>query len=171
MAKRIVSITTITPSAVADTTNLVDASYPAVVQGGSGTQRVQICEVSLTGQAGASAVAIMLLSRDSQVGTGSNTRGTGQNDAPLDPATAALAAPALTGNQFATNKPQRDTANHLHNFSVNAFGGQIFWRPAMYPDQAPIVLGNTASFGEISLSAFTGSGSAALGAYIVYEPL
>jgi hypothetical protein len=171
MAKRIVSITTNTPTAVTDGVGFVDATYPMLLQGGSSTQKVNICEVSLEGQGGASAVAIMLLSRDSTVGTGSNTRSTGQTDAPLDPATAALALPVFTGNQWATTKPQRDSANHLNNFTINAFGGQIFWRPAVYPDQAPSVLGNTASFGEISLSAFTGSGSAALGAYIVYEPL
>ena len=33
MARRIVSITTITPTATADTTNLVDATYPFLLQG------------------------------------------------------------------------------------------------------------------------------------------
>ena len=171
MAKRIVSMVTQTATATADSTNLVDNTYPALIQGGSSTQRINICEVFMSGQAGASAVNIMLLSRDSQVGTGSNTSGSGQMDAALDPATAALAAAALTGNQFATNKPQRSSTLHLHNFSINSFGGIVLWRPAIYPDQAPSVLGNTASFGEMSLSAFTGGSPGLLGTHIVYEPL
>jgi hypothetical protein len=162
---------TLTPTATADTTNLVDNTYPAVIQGGSTTQRVNICEVWLSGQANSSAPAIMLLSRDSQVGTGANTSGSGQMDAALDPATAALALPVLTGNQWATNKPQRSSTLHLHNFSVNCFGGEILWRPSLYPDMAPSVLGNAASFGELSLSAFTGGAPGALGTHVVYEPL
>src|SRR5437868_5058345 len=156
MAKRIVSMVTQTPTATADTTNLADNTYPAVIQGGSATQRVNICEVFLSGQSGASAVNIILLSRDSQVGTGANSSGSGQMDAALDPATAALAAPALTGNQWATNKPQRSSTLHLHNFSLNSFGGIVLWRPAIYPDHSPSVLGNTASFCELPLSALTG---------------
>lgn len=171
MAKRIVSEATITPTATSDTTNLVDNTYPFAIQGGSATQRINICEVFLSGQAGASAVAIMIMSRDSQVGTGANTSGSGQMDASLDPATAALALPALTGNQYATNKPQRSATLHLQNLSLNCFGGVILYRPAVYPDQAPSVLGNTASFGEISVSAFTGGSPGALGGHLIYEPL
>lgn len=171
MAKRIVSMVTLTPTATADTTNLADNTYPAIIQGGTATQRINICEVFLSGQAAASAVNIMLLSRDSQVGTGANTSGSGQMDVQVDPATVALASPALTGNQWATNKPQRSAGGHLHNFSINSFGGIILWRPAIYPDQAPSVLGNVATFGEISLSAFTGGSPGLLGTHIVYEPL
>jgi len=171
MAKRIVSEVSLTPTATADTTNLADNTYPFVVQGGTSTQRINICEIFLSGQAGASAVAIMVLSRDSQVGTGANTSGTGQMDAALDPATAALAAPPLTGNQFATNKPQRSSSLHLQNLTLNCFGGLVLYRPAVYPDQAPAILGNAASFGEVSVSAFTGGAPGAMGGHLIYEPL
>ena len=67
MAKRIQSITTFTPTATADTTALVDATYVSIVQGGSATQRVNIIEVYQGGQAGASSPTFMLLSRDTTV--------------------------------------------------------------------------------------------------------
>src|ERR1700704_957393 len=115
MAKRIVSVTTQTPTATADTTNLVDATYPFLLQGGSGTQRSNVLEIYLGGQAGSSAPTFMILSRDTTVAV-TNSNGTGQTDAPLDAATAALAAPALTGNTN-TTKPQRSATAHLLNLS------------------------------------------------------
>lgn len=171
MARRIVAVTTITPTATADATNLVDATYPNILQGGSGTQLNKIWEVSLNGQAASSSSpTFMLLSRDSGVATGSNTNGTGQTDAAIDPATAALAAIALTGNSNATNKPQRSATLHLANCSLNAFGGVYFWR-ANRLEECFTVLGNTASFGEASLSAFTGGTPGAIGTHMVYESL
>jgi hypothetical protein len=169
MAKRIVSTTTTTLTAFADAANLTDALYPFLLQGGSSTQRVNILEVYIGGQMSASAIAIMLLSRDSTVAA-TNSLGTGQNDAAADPSTAALAAPALVGNTN-TTKPQRSSSLHLLNLTFNAFGGIVKWNPGT-PDQAPAVLGNTASLGEVSLSAFTGStASTVVGAHMVYEPL
>lgn len=168
MAKRIVSVTTITPSATADTTNLADATYPAMVQGGSSTQRVNVLEIYMGGQAGASAPTFMVLARDSQVATGANSNGAGQNDASLDASTAALAAPALTGNTNATNKPQRSSTLKLLNLSFNAFGGIVRWVAA--PGEEISLIGNTASLGEVSLSAFTGGTPGAMGVHLIYEP-
>jgi|SRR5579872_1575825 len=167
MAKRIVSVTTQTPTATADTTNLVDATYPFLLQGGSSTQRTNILEIYLGGQAGSSSPTFMILSRDSTVATGTNSNGTGQTDAALDGATAALGAPALTGNSNATTKPQRSSSLHLLNLSFNAFGGIVRWVAA--PGEEISVIGNTASLGEVSLSAFTGGTPGALGAHMIYE--
>lgn len=167
MAKRIVAVTTLTPTATADTTNLVDATYPFLFQGGSGTQRTNILEVYEGGQAGASAPTLMLLSRDSTVATGTNTNGTGQTDASLDAATAALAAPVVTGNSNATTKPQRSSTLHLLNLSFNAFGGIVRWVAA--PGEEISIVGNTASLGEISFSAFTGGTPGLIGTHAIYE--
>ena len=102
MARRIVSITTITPTATADTTNLVDATYPFLLKGGSSTQQNKIHEISISGQAASSSSpTFLILSYDSTV-SATNSNGTGQTDAAMDPATAALAAPALTGNTNTT---------------------------------------------------------------------
>lgn len=167
MAKRSVSVTTITPTATADTTNLVDATYPCLVQGGSSTQRVNILEVYMGGQGGASTPTFMLLARDSTVAA-TNSLGSGQTDAALDAATAALAAPALTGNTN-TTKPQRSSTLHLLNLTFNAFGGIVRWVAA--PGEEISTVGNTASLGEVSLSAFTGGTPGAMGVHLVYEPL
>jgi len=166
MAKRIVSVTTQTPTATADTTNLVDATYPFLLQGGSGTQRVNILEVYLGGQAGASAPTFMVLSRDTTAAA-TNSLGTGQTDAPLDASTAALAAPPLVGNTN-TTKPQRSATAHLLNLSFNAFGGIVRWVAA--PGEEISIIGNTQPLGEVSLSAFTGGTTGLLGAHMIYEP-
>lgn len=164
MAKRIVGVTTVTLTAFADTTNLTDATYPFLIQGGSATQRIDILEAEIGGQSTSSATAFMLLSRDSTVAV-TNSNGTGQTDAAMDAATAALAAPPLTGNTN-TTKPQRSSSLHLMNWALNAFGGIIRWVAA--PGMQPTVVGNTASLGEVSLSCFTG-GSGIIGAHGIYD--
>lgn len=170
MAKRSVSHKTITPTATADTTNLVDSTYPFAIQGGSATQRTNILEVYLGGQAGASSPTFMGLGRDSQIATGSLTSDTNLLDAALDAATAALAAPALTFNKAATNKPQRSASlGGLLNLAFNAFGGIVRWVAA--PGEEISIVGNTASLGELSLSAFTGGTAGLLGAHMIYETL
>lgn len=169
MARRIVSVTTITPTATADTTNLVDATYPFLLKGGSSTQLNRVHEISLSGQAASSSSpTFMILAYDSTV-SATNSNGTGQTDVAVDASTAALAAPALTGNTN-TTKPQRSSTLHLANCSLNAFGGVYFWR-ANKVEEAFTVLGNTASLGEVSLSAFTGGTPGALGCHMTYETL
>lgn len=169
MAKRTVGITTITPTATADTTNLVDATYPFLiggnVAGGGATQRTVIYEIMLGGQAGSSAPTFMLLSRDSTIGI-TISAGTGVTDAANDPATAALALPIAAGNTC-TTKPQRSSTLHLGNFSLNCFGGIIRYSAA--PGQEFSIVGNAGVLSEVSLSAFTGGTPGPLGAHMVYE--
>jgi hypothetical protein len=109
----------------------------------------------------------MMLSFDGQVGTGTNSLGTGQADVALDAASAALAAPVKTGNTWVTNKPQRSSTGHLLNLSFNAFGGIVRWVAA--PGEEIYAVGNTTPAGEVSLSAFTGGTPGALGAHLIYE--
>jgi hypothetical protein len=171
MAKRSLTHRSITPTATADTVNLVDSTYPFALQGGSSTQQNRISEVSLGGQATASAPTFMVLGRDSTVGA-TLTADTTLNDAACDPATAALAAPAVSFNK-ATTKPQRSStlgALLAGLLSFNAFGGIARW---VAPDVKSeiVMLGNTASFGELSLSAFTGGTPGSLSAAMTYESL
>jgi hypothetical protein len=169
MAKRVYSIDTITPTAFADTTSLTNGAYVGAFKGGSSTQRTKISEIYIGGQATASAPTFLQLARDSTVGVGSQTGG---DDAPLDPATAALGAPVGVGNSFATSAPQRDAAAKLLHLDFNAFGGIVRWKSlAADESDCPVLLGNTASFGEASLSAFTGGTPGALGAHVIYETL
>ena len=168
MGKRIASYTTLTPTATADTTNLVDSTYPVAFQGGNATQRWNIVEVYLGGQAGASTPSIMLLSFDSQVGTGSLTADAALTDVVNDGSAGLLATVVKVFNKAATNKPQRDVARHLANLSFNAFGGVV--RLNWPLDQQFVAVGNAASFGEMSLSAFTGGTTGLQGTHVIYEP-
>jgi hypothetical protein len=154
------------PVATADTTNLADASHHTL-QGGSTTQRGELREVYLGGQAAASSPTYMVMGRTSQVGSGTLTAA---RNAALDPATAALALPPLPYTAAATNKPQRSaTLGMLLNLSFNAFGGIVRWYAG--PDQVISYLGNAASLGELSLNAFSGGTAGQLGSNIVFETL
>jgi hypothetical protein len=166
MAKRSLSCATVTTAATADTTNLANTSYLGLIQGGSSTQRINVLEVMMGGQsASTSQPQIMLLSRDSTVGATVVAGGT--TDAAMDASTAALAAAPVTGNS-ATTLPQRSSTLHLLNFSFNAYGGMARW---LAKDGEEVsIIGNTASLGEVSLSAFTGTTAGAIGGHIVYEP-
>jgi hypothetical protein len=139
------------------------------LMGGSTTQRIGISEIYLGGQAGSSAPCIMIVSRDSTVQATPTALSTGESDAALDPATAALAAPPVAFTA-STTKPQRSATLGLLNLSFNANGGVIRW---VAPDRDSYLwlLGNTASFGEISLSAYTGGTPGLMGAHIIHESL
>lgn len=153
-----------TPVAVADTTAFTNEGYMAL-QGGSSTQRTNVLEVYMGGLAGASAPAQMLLARDSTVGA---TGLSGVLVSALDPATAALAAPPV-GLSTSTTKPQRSSTLQLLALGFNAFGGVVRWVAA--PGQEIGMLGNAASFGEISLSHASSGTPGLMSSHIIFEPL
>ena len=168
MAKRSFKVSTFTPVAVADTAAFTDAGYMGLM-GGSATQRINISEIYMGGQAVASAPSLMLFSRDSTVQATPTALSTGNSDAALDPASAALAAVPIAF-VASTTKPQRSATLGLLNLSYNAFGGIVRW---VAPWEGEIsLLGNTAALlGEVSLSAYTGGTPGLTGAHILYEPL
>ena len=151
-----------TPQTVADSTNYVDTAYMAL-QGGVSGQRINLLEVYMGGQAGASSPSIMMVARDSTVGA---TLSVGRFAA-LDPATAAYTNPPVCFNTTNT-KPQRSATLSLLNLSFNAFGGIVRWVAA--PGEEIGMLGAAASFGEISLSAFTGGTPGLMGSHFIVEP-
>lgn len=164
MARWATTVPTWTPTAVADTTNMTDNGHHTI-QGGSSTQRGELREVYLGGQAGASSPTYMVLGRNSQVGATL----TAARLAALDPSTAALAAPPAP-YVASTTKPQRSaTLGMLLGLSFNAFGGIVRWVNG--PDEIISYLGNTASLGELSLNAFTGGTPGALMSNIVFETI
>jgi hypothetical protein len=154
-----------TPVAVADSVNFTDGGYMGLM-GGSTTQRINIGEVFMGGVAGASAPSLIVLSRDSTVQATPTALSTGESNAALDPATAALAAPQVPFTA-STTKPQRSATLGLLTLPFNAFGGVVRWAAA--PGYEPALLGNTASLGEVSLSAFTGGTPGLMGAHFLYE--
>lgn len=137
------------------------------LMGGSSTQILTLIELFMGGQAGASSPSIMVISRDSTVQATPTSLTTGDSNAAMDPATAALAA-AQVAFHASTTKPQRSATLHLLNLSYNAFGGVVRWVAA--PGEEPKVLGNTASLGEVSLSAYTGGTPGLTGSHLIYEP-
>jgi hypothetical protein len=166
MARWASVVPTWTPTAVADTTNIADNAH-VTVQGGSSTQRGELREVYLGGQAGASSPTFMVLGRTSIVGVSSFTQA---RLAALDPSTAALGAPPIPYVACGATKPQRSaTLGMLLNLSFNAFGGLVRWYCG--PDQIISYLGNAASLGELSLNCFTGGTPGLLGSNIVFETL
>lgn len=169
MAKWAFEVGTWTPTAVADAANFTDSGYCAV-QGGSSTQLVKIIEVYMGGQATSSSPSIMTLARDSTVGATLTALASPNTIGPLHASTAALAAP-VAGFIASTTKPQRSNAATLGrlNLSYNAFGGIVRW--VAPPDCEFWLLGNTASLGEVSLSAFTGGTPGLLGSHLVLEPM
>lgn len=168
MAVRSFKRSTWTPTAVADTTNFTDGGYMGLM-GGSTTQRLNVREIFMGGQeSAASKPCLMVFSRDSTVQATPTALSTGDSDAALDPSTAALAAPPVAF-VASTTKPQRSATLGLLNLSVNVFGGLVRWVAA--PGEEIGILGNTASFGEASLSAYTGGTPGLMGSHILYETL
>jgi hypothetical protein len=165
MARYSASWTSITPTATADATNLVDSTYPLILQGGSTTMRLNVNEVYVGGEAAASSSpTIMVLARDSTVAA-TVTAGTTRNAA-TDGSTVAPGTLATVGH-IATTKPQRSATLHLLHLSFNAYGGIVRWQAR--PGEELSVVGNTASLGEMSLSAFTGGTAGATSGHVLYE--
>ena len=172
MAKWRFSATNWTPSATADSSNLANNTYMALL-GGSSTQLVNILEVLINGQATTSAPTMLQLARDSTVcaSTGLGVLAAPNSCGPMHPSTAALGAPTSPNVAVAT-APQRSavTTYGRLELGLNAFGGIMKWNPYT-PDMAFSILGNTASLGECSLSSFTGGSVGNVSAHIIFEPM
>lgn len=167
MAKRSFSHLNWTPGATADGSTLA-AGFMAL-KGGSSTQLIDVLELSIEGLAGASAPTPLVLAYDSTVGVTPTALATPDSDGPLNPATAALAAPPVSYVAAATNPTRSNsTSSPKVTIGINAFGGIYRWNAA--PTQQISILGNTASLGELSLSAFTGGTPGLLQSHILYEP-
>ena len=170
MAKRVFQAVNFTPTAVADTTAMTNATYMAL-RGGSSTQRLNVLDFMISGLvASTSSPTILQFARHSTVATTPTALAAPNSDGPLDPATAALAAPPVAFVAAAAGGQRSAvTTDSRLNLGFNAQGGVVRYNAA--PDQDFRILGNTAAFGEASLSAFTGGTVGAISASILYEPL
>lgn len=168
MAKYSGSWSSVTATAIADATALTDNNYPYALQGGTSTQRNQIAEVMIGGEASSSTVAVLKLARNSTA-SATLVAGTGSKvPVLLDGSGTAPATAPLGGNSAGTD-PQRSTTLHLLNFSFNMFGGVVRW--VANPGYEISLVGNTASLGDMSLSGFTGTGAAATSGHMLFESL
>lgn len=168
MAKYVGNWTSVTATAIADTTALTDNNYCYDVLGGTSTQRNQIAEVMIGGEATTSTVVILKLARNSTA-AGTLVAGTGTKVPGLLDGSGTAPSTAPLGGNSATTDPQRSSTLHLLNFSFNAFGGITRWVAA--PGYEVSLVGNTASLGDVSLSGFTGTGAAATSGHILFETL
>ena len=167
MAKWASKIATYTPVAVGDGAAMTFNSYHAI-SGFTATQRIDVVEVYLGGQATASAPTFMLLARDSLTGSSTAVSTvTGGSNAPIDPATNTLVS-AVCFTSSVTH-PQRSAAAGMLNLSYNAFGGIVRW--VAPPGSEIKILGSTQPFGELSLSAYTGGTPGLMGSHIIYETI
>jgi hypothetical protein len=168
MAKYSGTWSTVTATAIADAAALTDNNYCYALQGGTSTQRNQISEVWIGGEATTATVVILKLARDSTA-SATLVAGTGTRvPALLDASGTAPATAPLGGNSAGTD-PQRSATLHLLNFSFNAFGGVIRWVANQGYEIS--MVGNTASLGDLSLSGFTGTGAAATSGHILFETM
>lgn len=168
MAKRTFQASNWTPTATGDTTALGNATH-MTLQGGSATQLLMLLEIMVTGFAGASAPTVLQWARCSNVGTTPTALAAPNSDGPMHPSTAPLAAPPVPFTA-ASAGPQRSSAttDARLDMGLNAFGGIKRWVAA--PGAEWFLLGNAASAGCSTLSAFTGGTPGALSAHIEYEP-
>ena len=165
MAGYIGTWTSVTCTAIADTTALTDTNYCFHLQGGTSTQQLKVSELYIGGEASSSStLGILVLARDSTVAATSAAGGT--RNALRDATATAPATTAVFGNS-ATTDPQRSATLHLLHPSFNLYGGISRWQ-ARFGEEITTV-GNTASLGEISLSGFTGTGAGATSGHILYE--
>jgi hypothetical protein len=169
MAMRSLSVTTMTPTATADATNLADTTHISI-QGSTATERLVVQEIFIGGQApSASSPTYMVFARHSVFGAGTITLGAGAKDAATDGSSATGTARGYSA--VVTTKPQRSATLGLLNCTLNAFGGNFKWFPSNIPGKDISTVGNTASLGEAGLSAFTGGTVGAVGAHILYETI
>lgn len=171
MAKRLFTTAGISFAATASGGTVSSGNYMSVV-GASGTQVTDILEVLVSGMASASTLGGFLLDRQSTLGTGgATTLASPNSDGPMNPATAALAAPVVTAIAYATNQPTASNAitDARINLCLNGFGGILRWNAA--PTQQYTISGNTAPGGSAILfdSSSTGGVTCAASAHIMYE--
>jgi hypothetical protein len=162
MARYSTTFDGVTLTAVADTTNFTDSTYGFFLQGGSSTMKLNVNELYVGGESASSAVTKLKFARDSTIGA---TAISGTRNAALGGATVAPGTLATSGN-VSTTKPQRSATLHLLALSFNAFGGITRWQAR--PGEEISIVGNTASLGEASLSAFTG-GTGIISGHCLYE--
>lgn len=150
--------------AVADTNAFTSNGYACFLQGGSATMQIKVNEVYIGGESAASNPCTMAFGRDSTVGVTSITA-TGNFNALLDGSSVAPGTIAVFGSGATTNPQRSATLGHLLQPALNAFGGIARWQ-ARYGEEISTI-GASASLGELSLSAVTGTGQ--LSGHLLYE--
>lgn len=151
--------------------NLFTTSQYMAIKGASSTQRIDINEILVSGFAGSSAPAGLMLVRPSVIETTPTALAVATaSDGPIDASAGAMAAAPVTFIAAATQPTNtNNTTDARLNLGLNLNGGIIRWVAA--PGMNWTQLGNTATLGESVLAVIgTGFTSSTLSAHIVYEP-
>ncbi len=167
MGKRIFHVSTFTPTALADTTNLTNTAYMGL-GANSALIGLNVIEIYIGGQAVASAVDAMVFARDVVIGGGLTTLAAPNSDGPMSGGGAAAIALSYVGGSTLPQRSSAITSAKL-GLSLNAFGGIVRWVAA--PGEEWTIFGVTVNISESTLSAQTAAGGGLIGANIVYEPL
>ncbi len=174
MSRRLFSVPSFTPNAVADNTPLTNAYYMAV-GANSATQGIQVTEIFIQGL-GTSSTNINnnVFARDVVLGVTPTALAQPNRDGPM--AGSLYTAPGTLPLTFvaAGTGPSRviTTISAQLTLSINALGGIARWKPADLTE-AWWIVGQSTSVSETTLSASTAAGttSAAQSATIMYEVL
>lgn len=168
MAKWAATYETFTPTTVNNATNFTDNGYFAI-QGGTSTQRFDVYEITLIGQTTvAGNMNSMVWTRDSTVGGTLTALTSVQSQGPLDPASVAPTSAPIAFSA-STTKPQRSVTSTKLVMGFNPFGGVAKWWCPPGSGAEFKLLGNTASFGEASVSCTAVGVPGAMMATILYE--
>jgi hypothetical protein len=167
MGKRVFQCPVWSPTATADTTNLVNNTFMAI-GATNATSGLLVQEIEIGGQASASSPMIMMFARDSTLGATLTALAAPSSDGPLHTLGQTGQTGSLTFN-FANTVPQRSatTTSARLNLTFNGFGGLVRWQAAPFEEWG--IVGVTVSVSESSLSSFTGSTPSNIGAHIIYE--
>lgn len=158
-----------TPTATSDGSDQVDGSYMAV-QGGSATQVINIIELYIGGLEGTTQAPIeWVVAVDGTVG-GGTLAGSITLSAKNRQVTTLSSAPVAFSNA-STTKPRRNPNFILATPVMNAFGG-IVRLAAIKPEDAWVIVGQSANTGELSLTAGpTPSTMKAVSSHFSLEPV
>ena len=167
MGKRSFSAATYTPTAVADATNIANATYQGI-GANSALIGLNVIEIFIGGQATVSSVNLHQFARNQVIGGGLTALAAPNSDGVMQGGGAAAIALTYIGGSTIPQRSTAITAARL-SLSLNAFGGVVRWVAA--PGEEWGIFGVTVNISESSLSCFTGGNVGIVGSHIVYEPL
>jgi hypothetical protein len=167
MAKRVFQVVTWTPTAQTD--QILTGSFQALTNGGA-NQALNVIEIYMGGQAGASSVNAMTFARSSAVGITPTALAAPNSDGPMNGLTQTVATIPISYVAAATapNRSPAATVARL-NLTFNSFGGIVRWVAA--PGEEWCIYGVAINVSESVLSAQNVGTAGAMGSHIVYEPL
>lgn len=166
MGSRIFSVVSWTPVAVADGVAFTNDGHMSI-QGGHSTQVTHLLELYCGGLAAVASPTILQLARHSTVAAATlSALAGGAADAAGHPGNVQIANPPVPFTSSTSTKPQASSTLKLAVMSFNPWGGAL---KRSWDKGKKVMLGNTASFGEIGLNAFTGGTPGLMSTDMEYE--